>query len=179
MTTECKLPPVGWKCTRGEHADGPCAAVPDLPPLDMHGVDDDDVYHPPSRARYEEMCKRLRDGERQVDELQAACSRIENERRKYRALHAATRAMLLAACIEIPIDLAVHAEGGEVRVSKLILDVHERNERLEADAWCGAANEVRSFIKEAEAMPLEAWSVSNVLSAFIAQWVKRFATVIQ
>lgn len=26
----CSLPPVGWKCTRGWHAEGPCAAVPDL-----------------------------------------------------------------------------------------------------------------------------------------------------
>jgi hypothetical protein len=25
----CTRPPAGWRCTRGEHDDGPCAAVPD------------------------------------------------------------------------------------------------------------------------------------------------------
>ena len=25
----CTRPPIGWKCTRGYHADGPCAAIPD------------------------------------------------------------------------------------------------------------------------------------------------------
>lgn len=25
----CTLPPPGWKCTRGFHTDGPCAAIPD------------------------------------------------------------------------------------------------------------------------------------------------------
>lgn len=26
---ECDKAPAGWRCTRGPHADGPCAAVPD------------------------------------------------------------------------------------------------------------------------------------------------------
>lgn len=25
----CTVPPPGWRCTRGFHADGPCAAVPE------------------------------------------------------------------------------------------------------------------------------------------------------
>lgn len=28
--TECKLPPAGWRCMRGYHPDGPCAALPDV-----------------------------------------------------------------------------------------------------------------------------------------------------
>lgn len=32
-TGECLVPPPGWACTRGVHADGPCAAVPIAPNL--------------------------------------------------------------------------------------------------------------------------------------------------
>ncbi len=28
----CLRPPSGWRCTRGEHEDGPCAALPDTEP---------------------------------------------------------------------------------------------------------------------------------------------------
>lgn len=30
---ECTVPPEGWRCTRGYHSDGPCAAVPRVPGL--------------------------------------------------------------------------------------------------------------------------------------------------
>ncbi|VTU32402.1 hypothetical protein H4CHR_03004 [Variovorax sp. PBS-H4] len=30
--TECKVPPEGWRCTRGHGHDGPCAAWPALSP---------------------------------------------------------------------------------------------------------------------------------------------------
>ena len=29
----CELPPKGWHCTRKKYHEGPCAAVPDSPPL--------------------------------------------------------------------------------------------------------------------------------------------------
>ena len=35
--SECKRPPAGWRCTRGHHEDGPCAAVPTAP---VHEVAD-------------------------------------------------------------------------------------------------------------------------------------------
>lgn len=35
---ECTVPPPGWRCTRGYHADGPCAAVPTKPCLNCGGT---------------------------------------------------------------------------------------------------------------------------------------------
>lgn len=34
MSTECTVPPVGWKCTRAPGHEGPCAAVP----VAIHGT---------------------------------------------------------------------------------------------------------------------------------------------
>lgn len=30
-TERCTRAPEGWRCTRGPHSDGPCAAIPEIP----------------------------------------------------------------------------------------------------------------------------------------------------
>lgn len=37
---DCKRPPPGWRCTRGEHPDGPCAAVPNGEPTSKEQYDE-------------------------------------------------------------------------------------------------------------------------------------------
>lgn len=47
MTTECTVPPDGWRCTRGSGHDGPCAAIP-VEPLtskELPYVDKEDVLN--------------------------------------------------------------------------------------------------------------------------------------
>lgn len=104
--------------------------------------------------------KRAIDLTERVTELQALNTKIENERRKYKSLHEATKKLLLAAAIEIPTSIAVMVKGEPFPISDLIREVHERNERLEADAWCNAANELRAFVQAIDSghvVDLKAW----------------------
>lgn len=62
VRAECQLPPPGWRCTRGFHADGPCAAVPDARPKEptwergesdcSHGAEEGVLHGAASAARY-------------------------------------------------------------------------------------------------------------------------------
>lgn len=50
-TEPCDVPPDGWRCTRGKHEGGPCAAVPER----CHGARDGDCNW--------KKCPQLRDDE--------------------------------------------------------------------------------------------------------------------
>lgn len=117
-----------------------------------------------------------------VTEVQGLNTRLENERRRYKLLHEATEKLFIAAVAEIPRALVVMGSGEPFAVSDLIREVHERNELLEADAWCNAAAAIREFVEEATPV-IETQFLSDegtyTTGLFLDRWRARFVAVLE
>jgi len=81
-------------------------------------------------------------------ELQARGTELENERRMWKA-RATAKQKLLDALLLLWSNRWGY-DGDDAVAQDLIRQVSKRNEELEADAWSGAANEVRAFLKDVE-----------------------------
>lgn len=129
---------------------GPEDLPPILPPLDVHGVGDDGAYQPPSRARYEELIETRVVLEGRVDELLARGTTLQNECRMWKARAIAAGEVLMVLAVETPILHRMVGHGvteDEVReVGYNALDVHERIDLLERDAWTRAAQVARQMV---------------------------------
>ena len=151
--------------------------TPDLEPLDVHGVDDAGVYHPPSLRRYREMMD-IRDAlEARVTGLQGDNTRIENERRKFKALYEATRSLLLHSFVDAPIYhrlMGADQMRARMDLTREIEKVRTQSETLINDAWCGAANEARAFVKEAKVLSCTCTDDRT----FIERWTERFQALL-
>ncbi len=84
-------------------------------------------------------------------ELMNDCTRLENERRHWKARAEASKELLTAALIDYPMTaiLAKTETDYDPKVLKRVEQVHASNRALLKDAWCGAANLAREFVKEA------------------------------
>lgn len=124
-----------------------------------------------------------------IRELLAETTRLENERRMWKNRAESGRKLLDALILMIQ-----QRFGNEDTGATLIQEVAARADRLERDAWCGAAVLAREFIKDAKT-PMGDYAPDLVYpgdavtdsegrfydppqSAFIRKWVDRFKAVI-
>ncbi len=122
-----------------------------------------------------------------VDELQARCTELENERRMWKSRCEACQ-ILINAAVEISISM-LEGEAGEVAETfALIEQVMKRNARLESDAWSRAAALAREFVRDCET-PMGDYAPSLVTPVgpgtveesprvyFIRRWHERFKEI--
>lgn len=162
-----------------------CTCLPALVSLDMHGVDDDDVYHAPSRARYEEMQATIKTLEARVTELQADNTKIETDRRKHKTLYEVARKLLGELLVDVPLmnrlsNADPMMERAIAHDLPMVEEVLKRNEQLEADAWCGATAVARLFVDACEKILGAALTLKDEeLRTFVEQWREQFAEVLK
>lgn len=122
--------------------------------------------------------------ETRVQELLTHNTHLENERRKLAALYRNARALLIEMTIEMPIA-AMISRDDPMMAKAMMQDapayaaVHARNEQLEADAWCGASNDLRAFVAAEEAFrdtkpPVDLNVRLATLASFVDEWVVKF-----
>lgn len=155
--------------------------TPKLAPLDVHGVDDDGVYHAPSRARYEEMQATIDTLGDRVQELLTSNTKLEDERRLYKALYTSARALLESACIDLPLLSAVPEAITLLRDG--LKAVADRNALLERDTWSGAALMARAFVaeysKQLKAVPpADPQERAIILGRMLDEWSGKFAALL-
>lgn len=121
--------------------------------------------------------------EKRVDELQADCSRLENERRKWKALYESSRALLSEVLVDIPLlvrlagtDAATATAKGMKTMLPAYAAVAARNEQLENDAWTHATTTARAFVKAAE---IETKGrPGSLMHEWVEGWVEEFRTAL-
>lgn len=124
-----------------------------------------------------------------IRELLAETTRLENERRMWKNRAQSGRKLLDALIL-----MMQQRFGNEDTGAALIQEVAARADRLERDAWCGAAALVREFIEDANT-PMGDYAPDVVKpidetmndrhgylyltpqAAFIRKWVDRFKAV--
>ncbi len=158
-----------------------------LEPLDIHGIDDLDIYHPPSRARYLELMKERDRLEKQVTELQTRGTQLENERRMWNGRYTALRAMYETILLELPIAAIMKRFLGDDSLGERAFNeamakcqrVSIRADLLEKDAWTQVAPVARAFVEEANGvLEKDDGDAANAFFHFIDKWRARFATVL-
>lgn len=122
--------------------------------------------------------------ERRVTELQAAGTRLENDRRMWKARAEAAREILQALAVDLPILQRLVGRGAtEAEVRDLVttaLDVHERIELLERDAWTACSGIAREMVRAWDGNRLGAASSAHDSdlppgwAEAIEGWVSRF-----
>lgn len=155
---------------------------PPMTPLDIYGIDDADVYHPPSRARYLQMSARLATLEARETELQALSSKHITEARMWKARHEALAKVFHRVCIDLPILCRlVGEEEAREDIEAMVQDawgVAKRIDLLERDAWTQVAGLARQFVKDVKDhvdIPEQDGPTSHGL---LMLWVKRFTAII-
>lgn len=120
--------------------------------------------------------------EARVTELQAEGSRLENERRKWKAIATATREILMRVVIDVPVAARVTGMGeADIRPE---LNEHFaallRIEQLERDAWSGAAQLAREFIKAVEKAEAKHYDISGEadLATAASEYAEKFKTLL-
>lgn len=128
------------------------------------------------------------ESEARITELQASGTRLEDERRKYKALHGASKKMLTALLVDEAISNRLAGSETPEMVDKirsthnLFREVNARISLLENDAWCGAAGLAREFVKDVVAnlgaldLPRNAENNDGgfPMSALLFKWARRF-----
>jgi hypothetical protein len=119
-------------------------------------------------------------GTERVTELQADNTRHVDETRAWKERATASRELLTAVLVDFPLTtiLSRLATDYDPSMIKRVEQVHARNELLAKDAWCGAANLAREFVKDVVTCygPLDQDDTTNgpSTSALLA-WARRFA----
>lgn len=117
----------------------------------------------------------IRDAEDRIQELLTLNTRLENERRNYKAQTEALRAILHVLLIEQPLLMRLGGQDGPPystilqEMTDMIVTIAERNKSLENDAWTQWAPYVRQFVREADECLDRAQDASDY-EQFIKAW---------
>lgn len=156
-----------------------------MKPLDVYGIDEADVYHPPSRARYEQWVARdnklearVKELETRETELQTKGTKLTNEVRKWKARATSATEFLHLVTVEIPIAGVMVQKGifDEETKNDLaeIYKTHERMDQLLKDVWSGTAELAKQFIKDAVALREANRGQRSAALDFVEAWRIRF-----
>ena len=117
-------------------------------------------------------------------ELQTRMSGMQNELRMWKS-RAEAKEKLLSALLLLWSNRWGY-DGDDANAQSLIREVSERNDRLEADAWSGAVNELRAFVQSAGEYMVDyapdlvkPMDGDDPKSAFIQRWVERAKTFLK